>query len=101
MPTPDEQYVLHVGPSVEERAAAGSSGSSGPPGNFSPGTSWVGGPFTTDAWGAKPAPSPTRLIENFKSIAYCCAVRNADAVSDVPLRLYMDSSGGKKPKDLP
>jgi HK97 family phage portal protein len=67
---------------------------------FTPGTSWIGGPFTTDAWGAKAAPSPSRLIENFKSIAYCCAVRNADAVSAVPLRLYMDSTGGKRPKDI-
>jgi HK97 family phage portal protein len=40
------------------------------------------------------------LVESFKSIAYSCAARNADAVSAVPLKLYMDASNGKKPKDL-
>lgn len=59
-----------------------------------------GGPYTTDAWGSKRAPSPVQLIEHFKSIAYSCAVINADAVSAVPLKLYMDSTNGKKPKDI-
>lgn len=72
----------------------------GPPVMFSPGTSWIGGPYATDAWGAKAAPSPSRLVESFKSIAYSCAIRNADAVSAVPLRLYMDSTGGKKPNEF-
>ena len=97
MTKPDEQFVVNVGATVEVREEPVPKG---PPGNFSPGTSWIGGPYTTDAWGAKAAPSPARLIESFKSIAYCCATRNADAVSAVPLRLYMDSSGGRKPKDI-
>lgn len=72
----------------------------GPPGGVSFGTSWLGGPLTTDAWGAKRAPSPFELIELFKSISYSCANRNADAVSAVPLRLYANSSrDGKKPSD--
>ncbi|MDR3582594.1 MAG: phage portal protein [Candidatus Pacebacteria bacterium] len=75
-------------------------GSSGPPGGFSLGTGWIGGPSTTDAWRSKPAPSPVELIEHFKSIAYSCAVINANAVSSVPLKLYMDSTNGKKPKDI-
>jgi HK97 family phage portal protein len=64
------------------------------------GSSYIGGPSATDAWGSKRAPSPTELVESFKSIAYSCAVRNADAVSAVPLKLYMDSSNGRKPKDF-
>lgn len=78
----------------------------GPPGGSSLGSSWIGGPSTTDAWGAKRAPSPTELVESFKSIAYSCAVRNADAVAAVPLRLYMDSSriepriNGARPKSF-
>ena len=72
-----------------------------PPGGFSLGTTWTGGPMATDAWGAKRAPAPYELIESFKSIAYSCANINADAVSAVPLRLYMDSSkDGKKPRDI-
>lgn len=68
--------------------------SSGPPGGTSLGTSWFGGPYTTDSWGAHRAPSPIELVEHFKSLAYCCAVRNADAVSAVPLRLYADATTG-------
>lgn len=64
------------------------------------GTSYVGGPYTTDAWSAKRAPTPVELVEHFKSMVFSCATRNADAVSAVPLRLYMDSSRGKKPNDL-
>ena len=65
------------------------------------GTTWTGGPLFTDAWGAKRGPAPYELIESFKSIAYSCANINADAVSAVPLRLYMDSSkDGKKPRGI-
>lgn len=71
---------------------------SGPPGGFSLGTTWLGGPQNTDAWGAKRAPAPSELIESFKSISFACANINGDAVSAVPLRLYADSSkDGKKP----
>ena len=74
--------------------------SAGPPGNFSIGTTWLGGPAATDAWGAKRAPSPYELVESFKSLAFSCANINADAVSAVPLRLYADSSrDGKRPSD--
>lgn len=72
----------------------------GPPGNFALGTTWLGGPMTTDAWGAKRAPAPIELVEAFKSIAFSCANINADAVSAVPLRLYVDSSrDGKLPSE--
>jgi len=73
----------------------------GPPGNFAIGTTWLGGPATTDSWGAKAAPTPYQLVEAFKSISFSCANINADAVSAVPLRLYADSSrNGKKPREM-
>lgn len=71
----------------------------GPPNGYSLGSTWIGGPLTTDAWGAHRAPSPVQLVEHFKSIAYTCAVVNANAVSAVPLKLYIDSSRGGKPGD--
>jgi len=78
----------------------GQSRAAGPPGNFTSGTTWLGGPLTTDAWGAKRAPSPYELVECYKSISFSCANINADAVSAVPLRLYADSSrDGKMPAD--
>lgn len=62
-------------------------------------SSWVGGPSYTDAWGSKRAPSPPELIEHFKSLVYSCVKVNANAVSSVPLRLYVDASTGPKIKD--
>lgn len=93
-------------PTLKERLQAAASAfterkaSSGPPGGTSLGTSWFGGPYTTDSWGAHRAPSPVELVEHFKSLAFCCAVRNADGVAAVPLRLYLDATTGREPNDL-
>lgn len=72
----------------------GSRKSSGPPGNFSLGTGWVGGPQFTDAYQAKRAPTPWQLVETYKSLIYACVAKNASAVMKVPLRLYADESQG-------
>lgn len=74
------------------------SSSAGPPGGYF-GSSWIGGPTWTDAWGAKRAPSPPELIEHFKSLVYSCVMANANVVSAVPLKLYIDASTGKQPSD--
>ncbi len=69
-----------------------------PPGGFSLGNTYLGGPLTTDAFGAKRAPSPWRLVENFKTLIYAMVARNRNAVTRIPLRLYADGSraqGGK------
>jgi phage portal protein BeeE len=73
--------------------------SPGPAGGYSFGTTFVGGPNYTDAWKSKRAPSPAELIEHFKSLVYSCVIANADAVSSVPLKLYMDVSKGRGSKD--
>jgi hypothetical protein len=72
----------------------------GPPGRMTAGSSWVGGPLTTDAWKSHPAPVPWELVEAYKSICYSCANINADAVAAVPRRLYANASGTKKPRDI-
>lgn len=63
-----------------------------PPGGFSYGTSIIGGPLYSDPFGAKRAPTPWQLIENFGGISYAMVSRIADAVAKVPLRLYGDNS---------
>jgi phage portal protein BeeE len=73
--------------------------SPGPAGGYSFGTTFVGGPNYTDAWKSKRAPSPAELVEHFKSLVFSCVITNADAVSSVPLKLYMNVSDGRKPKD--
>lgn len=75
---------------AEERAAP-----SGP----SFGTSTLGGPLYSDAYGAKRAPSPFALVEAYKSIVYACVDINQNAVTRVPLRLYSQSNKGDRPKD--
>lgn len=69
--------------------------SSGPPGSMSGGSSWLSGPRTTDAWGAKRGPSPYELIEAWKSVSYSCTHINADSVAAVPLRLCVNTSKDK------
>lgn len=69
-----------------------------PPGNFSFGTTWLGGPLYTDPFQNKRAPSPWQLVENYNSLVYAMVARNANAVARIPLRLYADGSraqGGK------
>lgn len=69
-----------------------------PPGNFSPGSTYISGPMYTDPFGAKRAPSPWQLIEKYKALIYAMVAKNANAVCRLPLRLYADGSraqGGK------
>ena len=76
-------------------------GGAGPqaPGGFSVGTTVYGGPVWSDAFQSRHSPSPSQLIEKFKSLIYMCAIRNANAVSRIPLRLYADGSRAKgKPR---
>lgn len=64
------------------------------------GSSVLGGPLYTDAYGARRAPTPTRLVEAYKSLIYACVQINEHAVCRVPLRLYSRSSKGDRPKDV-
>ena len=70
----------------------------GPPGGFTLGSTYLGGPLFTDAFGTKRAPSPWQLIEKYKSLIYAMVAKNANARCRVPLRLYADSSRGAKPR---
>jgi len=72
----------------------------GPPGGFTLGSTYLGGPLFTDAFGAKRAPSPWQLIEKYKSLIYALVAKNANARCRVPLRLYTDSSRGAKPRSI-
>lgn len=72
----------------------------GPPGGFSYASagSWTGGPVYSDAFGSRRAPTPYGLIERYGRLIYAMVARNKDAVSRLPLRLYVDGSraqGGK------
>lgn len=61
----------------------------------------TGGSTYSDAWGAKLGPSPTRLVEAYKSIIFFCTNLNADAVTALDLRLYVASGGVRaKPRSL-
>ncbi len=63
-----------------------------PPGGFSFGTSWYGGPVYTDAFQSRQAPTPYQLVERYKTLIFAMAGRNKDAVSRLPLRMYADGS---------
>ncbi len=63
-----------------------------PPGRFSFGTQTLGGPYRTDAFGARPAPSFTGLIERYHALIYAMVGRSRDGVTRVPLRLMADGS---------
>lgn len=69
----------------------------GPPGTSTLSGGWMGGPATLDAYGAKKAPTPYKLVEAYKSLVYACVQINDNAVGRVPLRLYADAGrpGGK------
>ena len=86
----------HPGPVV--RAAydmlSGNKERPGPPGGFTLGSTYLGGPLFTDAFGAKRAPSPWQLIEKYKSLIYAMVSKNANARCRIPLRLYADGSRG-------
>jgi hypothetical protein len=69
----------------------------GPPGNFSTGSGFYGGPLFTDHFASKRAPSAWQLVEAYKSLIYACVMKNANAVARVPLRLYIDKSKSSKP----
>ena len=69
-----------------------------PPGNFGFSSTWTGGPTYSDAFQTRRAPSPYGLIERYGRLIYAMANRNKDAVTRLPLRLYVDGSraqGGK------
>lgn len=72
----------------------------GPPGGFTLGSTYLGGPLFVDAFGSKRAPSPWELIEKYKSLIYAMVAKNANARCRVPLRLYADASRGTKPKSI-
>jgi hypothetical protein len=57
--------------------------------------SFTGGPMTVDAFGAKRAPSPWRLVETYKGLVYACANGNAKATVRTPLRMYAKTSKGQ------
>lgn len=82
-------YRADAAPQVERGAPSGPVGST-----------VIGGPLFTDAFGARRAPTPFQLVESYKSLLYACVQINANAVSQVPLRLYSDSSHGDEPRDL-
>lgn len=63
-----------------------------PPGGANYGTTWIGGPRATDAFGAKLAPSPYELIERYKSLVFMMVARNRDAVMRASIRLVCDGS---------
>lgn len=77
-----------------------SADTAGPPGGFTLGSTYLGGPLFTDAFSSKRAPSPWQLIEKYKSLIYALVDKNAHARCRVPLRLYADSSRGAKPRSL-
>lgn len=71
-------------------------GRSGPPagaGSYG----WTGGPLTADAFGARRAPSPWKLVEAYKGLVYSCANGNAKAVARIPLRLYARTGNRQAP----
>ena len=77
---------------ISQRLKQNSEGKGQPPGRFSFGTQLLGGPARTDAFGAKRAPSPTQLIENYGAIIYAMVDRNRNGVSRLPMRLLADGS---------
>lgn len=66
-----------------------------PPGRFSFGTQTQGGPPTTDAFGARRAPSHHKLVDNYAALIYAAVAKTSSAVAKVPIRLVMDGSRGQ------
>src|SRR5215218_8187668 len=68
-----------------------------PPAAF--GAGWGGGPWFSDAFRSRRAPTPQELIDAYKSVVYACVNLNANAVARTPLRLYAVTRGGQaRPK---
>lgn len=61
------------------------------------GSGWAGGPTWVDAFRSRRAPSPSELVEAFKSVCYACAYLNANGVARLPLRLYA-TTGRHQPR---
>lgn len=60
-----------------------------------------GGPLFSDGFGVKAAPSPDRLINAYRGVAYACSRLNANGVSRIPLRLYVTTARGEdRPRRL-
>jgi Phage portal protein len=83
---PAESFKKRYGKVVDPRTGPQ------PPGRFSFGTQLRGGPRTTDAFGARQAPTPPQLVERYMSLIYAMANKNRDGCSAVPIRLMSDSS---------
>lgn len=49
-----------------------------------------------DHFRSVPAPTDRALVEHYKDVCYACANLNADAVSAVPLRLYVATATGQR-----
>ncbi len=73
---------------------------SSPPSYFGSQTTYLAGPLYLDAFNAKRSPTPFELVEQYKSLIYACVQLNAFGVARVALRLYTDSQGGRKPRDI-
>ncbi len=82
------EYLRALEAPPAERAAPATSGQA---------TGFTGGPWTSDAWGTRAAPSPTRLVEAYKSIVFACVGFNMNGVARTPLRLYAASGGPMGP----
>lgn len=84
--------LAKLGQAADELYPRKGKNAQGPPGNFSLGTGYIGGPLFTDRFQSKRAPTPWQLVESYKSLIYACVAKNAMAVARVPLRLYADDS---------
>jgi len=73
-------------------------GKSAPPaGSYSYG--WGGGSSWADAFRFRRAPSPSELVDSYKSLVYACVNLNANAVARTPLRLYATTKASQlRPK---
>ena len=60
---------------------------------------WGGGPWWTDAFRSRRAPTPVELTELYKSLVYACVTLNANGVARQPLRLFaVTRTGEARPK---
>jgi HK97 family phage portal protein len=68
-----------------------------PPGGY--GAGYGGGSWFSDAFRSRRAPSPSELVDAYKSLVYACVNLNANAVARTPLRLYATTAKGQhRPK---
>lgn len=58
-------------------------------------TGYTGSSFV-DHWYRNQKPTKERQIEQFKRVAFTCATLNAEAVAQIPLKLYVQTRKGEK-----